>query len=137
MLDEKLLSMTFSELEHYGVKGQKWGVRRKVQSGVDSVKKAHQLNTQSRQREKQWQTAYKKRGSMSTADLKRTVERLRLENEFNKLATEATASQRAKSKAIMKNLSGINLDPNAGSDLRKKLAKAANAAGKAAAMAAM
>ena len=120
--------MTFSELEHYGVKGQKWGVRRKVQSGVDSVKKSHELNTQSRQREKSWTTTYKKRGSMSTTDLKRAVERLRLENELNRLATEATASQRAKSKAIMKNFEGLDLNPNGGAELRKKLAKAAGKA---------
>lgn len=128
MLDEKLLSMTFSELEHHGVKGQKWGVRKAVKNGVANVKKSHELNTQSRQREKSWTTTYKKRGSMSTTDLKRTVERLRLENELNRLATEATASQRAKSKAIMKNFEGLDLNPNGGAELRKKLAKAAGKA---------
>lgn len=128
MLDEKLLSMTFSEIEHHGVKGQKWGVRKAVKNGVASAKKSHELNTQSRQREKSWTTTYKKRGSMSTTDLKRAVERLRLENELNRLATEATASQRAKSKAIMKNFEGLDLNPNGGAELRKKLAKAAGKA---------
>lgn len=128
MLDEKLLSMTFSEIEHHGVKGQKWGVRKAVKNSVASAKKSHELNTQSRQREKSWTTTYKKRGSMSTTDLKRAVERLRLENELNRLATEATASQRAKSKAIMKNFEGLDLNPNGGAELRKKLAKAAGKA---------
>lgn len=120
--------MTFSEIEHHGVKGQKWGVRKAVKNGVASAKKSHELNTQSRQREKSWTTTYKKRGSMSTTDLKRAVERLRLENELNRLATEATASQRAKSKAIMKNFEGLDLNPNGGAELRKKLAKAAGKA---------
>jgi len=51
-------------IEHHGIKGQKWGVRRKNPS-----KSSHQ-------------TLVKDAKSKSDEDLKKTVERLRLEKEF-------------------------------------------------------
>lgn len=70
---------------HYGVKGQKWG-----------VKKAVQRSSQSRAREKNWTEEYKKRGSMSNADLKRKLERLKLENEFKRNVVEARSNPRVR-----------------------------------------
>ena len=113
-----------SDLHHHGVKGQKWGVRKAIKRAEES----HRVSSESKKRERSWRETYKKRGEMSTSDLKRAVERLRLENELNRLATEATASQRAKSRAIMKNFEGIDISQNSGAELRKKLAKAAGQA---------
>ena len=114
----------YTELEHHGVKGQKWGVRR----AIKRAKESHRVSSESRQREREWHETYKKRGEMSTEELRQTVERLRLENQLNKLAIQATASQRAKTKAIMKNFEGVPLDPNGGEEMRKKLAQAAGRA---------
>lgn len=89
------------EIQHYGVKGMKWGVRKAVQRS----KARRSLKKQSAKRERSWKTEYQKRGSMSNADLKKKVERLRLENEFAKLASEASKGQKAMAKNAIKSVS--------------------------------
>ena len=89
------------EIQHYGVKGMKWGVRKAVQK----YKVRRSLKKQSAKRERSWKTEYQKRGSMSNADLKKKVERLRLENEFAKLAGEASKGQKAMAKKVIKSVS--------------------------------
>ena len=56
-------------LEHSGVKGMKWGIRK---LRLSRTKKTPD----------HWDRRYKNRSSMSNADLKRYTERLRLENKF-------------------------------------------------------
>lgn len=93
-------------LEHHGVKGMRWGVRRAqsssgIKSRIANLQKSREVTKASRNRERSWKTQYKKRGSMSDAELSKVLNRLRMENEFSRLATEATASQRKKAKAYM------------------------------------
>ena len=122
--------MTNEELEHSGVKGMKWGVRkavksykkarkqskaRKVRSKIeeDEMRKAvkakivNQVDsngnlprtirptaTDSKRREKEWKKIYKDRGSMTDAELKNSLSRLKLENELQKAASSASEAQR-------------------------------------------
>lgn len=84
-------------LEHYGVKGQRWGITRK--GTRSSVHERRAINKASKQRAKSWKTVYKNRGKLSDTDLKNSVNRLRMENELGRLATEAnksSTSQRGK-----------------------------------------
>ena len=111
------------ELEHSGIKGMKWG-QRKLKNAVAN----RNINKSSRKRENDWANQYKKRGSMSNADLKRKIERLRMENDFNRLATEASAGQRAKAKMYIDGASKFANSPagkQATSAIAKKLAKRA------------
>lgn len=82
-----------SILEHYGVKGMRWGIRKsRVKTGSRSSSKRaarkaatvarKKANAASRKTGAAWNKKYSYRSSMSDRDLKRAVERLRLENEF-------------------------------------------------------
>ena len=122
--------MTNEELEHSGVKGMKWGVRkavksykkarkqskaRKVRSKIeeDEMRKAvkakivNQVDsngnlprtirptaTDSKRREKEWKKIYKDRGSMTDAEIKNSLSRLKLENELQKASSSASEAQR-------------------------------------------
>ena len=122
--------MTNEELEHSGVKGMKWGVRkavksykkarkqskaRKVRSKIeeDEMRKAvkakivnqvdsdgnlprtiRPTTTDSKRREKEWKKIYKDRGSMTDAEIKNSLSRLKLENELQKASSSASEAQR-------------------------------------------
>lgn len=69
-------------LEHYGVKGMKWGHRRaKIKAAKKARKKAENM---SRKTTSNWSRQYYQRSKMSDDDLQRAVNRLRLENEFGR-----------------------------------------------------
>ena len=87
-----LTSMTLTlddNLEHYGVKGMKWGVRRSKE----------QLKSSSRERS--W--ANKDQSKMSKAKLKKNVQRLQNENDFKRTSSKLQKSYNAK--AVKKALS--------------------------------
>ena len=122
--------MTNEELEHSGVKGMKWGVRkavksykkarkqskaRKIRSKIeeDEMRKAvkakivnqvdsdgnlprtiRPTTTDSKRREKEWKKIYKDRGSMTDAEIKNSLTRLKLENELQKASSSASEAQR-------------------------------------------
>ena len=109
-------------IEHAGVKGMKWGVKKSVSTSVGKAKQKIATNKASSKREKSWQGQYKKRGSMSNAQLKTKIERLRLENEFNRLATEANPPRIKKAKMYMDIVSKLAVS-STGKTLAKKIAK--------------
>ena len=84
-------------LEHHGVKGQKWGVRKKS-GAIRSIKDGYRQNKASKDRENKFITGYKKRGSKSTAQLKKELERLRLEAEYKNLTDQMINSNAKKRK---------------------------------------
>ena len=94
-----------NDLHHYGVKGMRWGVRKKIASLRDRTRgrKKQAVNTgkpltkavNEREREFQYRSAYLHRDRMSTKKLKAMNERLKLENEFDK-NTRQKAEERQK-----------------------------------------
>lgn len=75
-----LLAMKPSELEHHGVKGQKWGVRKAARK----VKSEASLRINSAKRERSWDKL--DTSSMSTKKLSSTAKRVRLENDLKRHA---------------------------------------------------
>ena len=75
-------------LEHYGVKGMKWGKRRaKARMAKKARKKAEK---QSKKTDEEWAVKYKKRSDMTDDEISAATKRLRLENEFAKQVAQSS-----------------------------------------------
>lgn len=92
-------------LEHHGVRGMRWGVRKAVTSTSSTssteAPKKPSLSKASVSREKSWRTQYKKRGQMSNEQLKKEVDRLRLESEFKRLSTEVNKNNQTRGQKLI------------------------------------
>ena len=67
-------------LEHFGIKGMKWGKRRAAARMAKKAKK--KAEKQSRKTVDEWDTKYKKRSDMTDDELAAATKRIRLENDF-------------------------------------------------------
>lgn len=67
-------------IEHFGIKGMKWGFRRSLSKLPHS--KARMARKESKAARKAWNMKYHKRHSMTEHDLQAATRRLRLENDF-------------------------------------------------------
>lgn len=87
-------------LMHHGIKGMKWGQRKATRvtgtntssQGHSSISNYFQTKNANKARAKQWRSQYNNRGSMSTEELRRAVNRLNLENQFDAATKQAMAS---------------------------------------------
>lgn len=79
-------------LEHHGIKGQKWGVRRyQNKDGTrTALGKKRESSPDTKEKEAR-KTDVKNRRTMSDADLKKRIERMKLEKEYKTLVDEDTA----------------------------------------------
>lgn len=98
-LDDLLLEHGDNELEHYGVLGMKWGVRKNRETGRREGKpvagtKAAKRSTPS----------VSPASSMSTQQLRETNERLRLEQEYERLTALPVSAQKKWTKGKMERL---------------------------------
>lgn len=77
---------------HYGVPGMKWGVRKARSVFIGRRQQQPQLKTDpsNKDRSKHWNKQQKRVGDMSTTELRRNLNRLKLENEFARQVKEAT-----------------------------------------------
>lgn len=67
-------------IEHFGIKGMKWGFRRSLSKLPQSKKRA--ARRESKAARKAWNMKYHKRHSMTERDLQAATRRLRMENDF-------------------------------------------------------
>lgn len=87
-------------LMHHGVKGMKWGQHKVTRVAGGSTGSKHrssigvsvQTHYANKARAKQWRSQYNNRGKMSTEELRRAVNRLNLENQFDVATKQAMAS---------------------------------------------
>ena len=87
-------------LMHHGVKGMKWGQRKVTRLTGTNTSSKHksslgtyiQTRSANKARAKNWRSQYNNRGEMSTEDLRRAVNRLNLENQFDTATKQAMAS---------------------------------------------
>lgn len=80
-----------SELMHHGIKGQKWGVRRfqnKDGSLTSAGKAKSASDSANKQKVADRKEDVKNRRTMSDADLKRKIERLKMERQLKDLTEE-------------------------------------------------
>lgn len=79
-------------LEHHGIKGQKWGVRRFQNKDGTRTALGKKRESSPDAKEKEARKAdVKNRRTMPDADLKKRIERMRLEKEYKTLVDEDTA----------------------------------------------
>ena len=79
-------------LEHHGIKGQTWGVRRFQNKDGTRTALGKKRESSPDAKEKEARKAdVKNRRTMSDADLKKRIERMRLEKEYKTLVDEDTA----------------------------------------------
>ena len=104
---DELLHMIDEELQHYGIKGMKWGVRRpvgpdgliKTTAGKVKAKVESANNTPGRVAVRK----SKNMKNMSDSEIRTQVERLGLENNLQRLAKETGNRSAAKGKSKMSN----------------------------------
>lgn len=79
-------------LEHHGIKGQKWGVRRYQNKDGSRTALGKKRESSPDTKEKEARKAdVKNRRTMSDTDLKKRVERMKLEKEYKTLVDEDIA----------------------------------------------
>lgn len=89
-------------IEHHGVKGMKWGQHKAVRTtGTNtgfkprsSIGNYIQIRNANKARAKNWRSQYNNRGEMSTEELRRAVNRLNLENQFDAATKQAMYSSK-------------------------------------------
>lgn len=90
-----------NEIMHYGVKGMKWGIRRTPeQLGRKSTRKENREAKQDRK------TASKNRRTLSDAELKSRVERLKMEKQLKELTDADLKPGRTATKKAVKEIGG-------------------------------
>lgn len=120
-------------LVQFGVKGMRWGIRKKRKdSGSDEpakpkklskrqqAKEYEKLRKQSNKAAKATRKEFMKRGQLTDAELKKKVERLELEVKFDKLSKEMSASQIEKGKSKVTELMEMKISPKIQTDLNAK-----------------
>lgn len=112
-------------IEHHGVKGQKWGVRRRVQALVGKTGQVPKsAAAASEAREKSWKKVYANRASMSTPQLREKVNRLTLENQLKQQVSIANQAQKSAARQIITNV-GTQLIKNVAQQQGQQLLKEA------------
>ena len=108
-----------STLQHHGVKGMKWGIRRVIRDGKVYAKETKK----SKAREYGWNKQYKNREKLSDEKLKKLTDRLKDENTLRKNMTTAKQKktyrnrERLKDEDLKKLVSRVNME----AELKKQI----------------
>lgn len=87
------------ELQHHGIKGQKWGVRR-FQNADGSLTTAGKQRASATKK----RTDAKNQGTLTNAQLKQKIERLQLEKQLRELTNAEVNSGRVYAQKILKDV---------------------------------
>lgn len=87
------------ELQHHGIKGQKWGVRRFQDADGKLTTAGKQRASAAKKR-----TDAKNRGTLTNAQLKQKIERLQLEKQLRELTNQEVNSGRVYAQKILKDV---------------------------------
>lgn len=87
------------ELQHHGIKGQKWGVRRFQNADGSLTTAGKQLASATKKH-----TDAKNRGTLTNAQLKQKIERLQLEKQLRELTNAEVNSGRVYAQKILKDV---------------------------------
>lgn len=91
-----------ASIEHHGIKGQKWGVRRRVQALIGGRSQVPRpVAKQSASREQSWKKVYANRASMTTPKLRETVNRITLENQLKQQVNIASPAKKSAARRII------------------------------------
>ena len=80
--------MDNNELYHYGVLGMKWGVKKSRNSGGSSARKKSSRDPEDSRIKDSRKKDVKNRRKLSDADLKKKIERLKMEKQLKELTAE-------------------------------------------------
>lgn len=88
------------ELYHHGTKGMKWGVRR-YQNKDGSLTQEGKMRAANKEKKQAMKKDVKYRKALSDADIKKKIERLKLEKQLKDLTEEEVSSGKKYAKGIM------------------------------------
>lgn len=89
------------ELKHHGIKGQKWGERNGPPYPLDSNKSGKTSGSKNSEAKQKRKEIFKNRRSMSDQELRKEIERIRLEKELKSLTEQDLAPGKAEVKKIV------------------------------------
>lgn len=112
-------------LEHYGVKGMKWGRRRAAARMAKKAKK--KAEKQSRKTDDEWDTKYKKRSDMTDDEIAAATKRLRLENDFAEQVSRSSKYSGTKKNGFGESVKNLANTTNNLSKSQKQIAGIATA----------
>ena len=94
-----------NELYHYGIKGMRWGIRKKRKSSNSEVRKKASDDYKTKEKASNSKARKKvKVAEMTDSEIERRISRLRLENELDRLTKQET---RERIEYVVRNLGSV------------------------------
>lgn len=106
-------------IEHHGVKGQRWGVRKRISSLGSG--KAKRKSSDAASSQKKWKSTYANRSKMSTKELQDAVTRLNLENQLSQSISKIPRTQSQRAVSAISKFAGNVIQQQAASFLSNQL----------------